>query len=214
MATVEVQPPGMVDEAEQAERVKRLRNTARKSKRASVSAFLSQKADEGAKYENTEDLFEELAASIIDEQKRATTEANRAGYWKKMSVGISLGAMGFFGVMFGVMIASNEISKESHVTVAENAGNNIVAAGFAKEDVPLKYLPVMDIGALSQAIGQPIMFKKGPDTVYEFITAISKPSDGTLSVTISTQSGVQLIVDTDAAMLTYDTPDGPVTEPL
>merc|ERR1712178_134965 len=94
-------------------------------------------------------------------------------------------AAALFGMALGASVIVGSLMKETHIQqghVLTAGDGNVVEASEAVQDVPLYYLPFMDVHLLASTMGENIMYKWNGDTVYEIVRMVSKPEEAKLLV--------------------------------
>jgi len=116
-----------------------------------------------------------------------------------------------FGTTLGTSVLGGSLLKETHIQQSHvlTAGNNVVEVTPAMQDVPLEYLPFMDVHLLASTIGKTIMYTWNQRVVYDTITDVSKPVNETVyEAQIHTPKATIVIKPAEATLLV----DGQATE--
>lgn len=124
---------------------------------------------------NPEDMLA-LAAKDVVQNKNKVVQWRRAFL---VMVGVVLVLL---GSLFGLMIAANEATKETHIRQGHvlMAGDDVVEAAPAIQEVPLHYLPFLDAHSLASTIGKSIMYTLNRTVVYDIVTKVAKPVNETV----------------------------------
>lgn len=138
-----------------------------------------------------------LAAKDVVQTKKAAVQWRRSFF---VAMGASLVLL---SVLFGLMLASQELSKETHIRQSHvlTAGNHVVEVAPATQDVPLDYLPFMDAGLLGSIVGKSIMYSLNETMVYEIVTKLSKSVDETVHQVQINTATASLTVNSDGAAI-------------
>jgi len=144
-------------------------------------------------------------AALVKAMKEKRGLANTVGRQRIMIVAVIAIAVALFGMMLGTSVIGISLMKETEIQKGHvlTAGDGyVVEASEAVQDVPLHYLPFMDVHLLASTIGKSIMYTRDGDIVYEIVRKVSKNETAheahvhTMSASIIVNpEGAQLLVD-------------------
>jgi len=143
--------------------------------------------------------------ALVNAMKEKRGLANTVGRQRIMIVAVIAIAVALFGMMLGTSVIGISLMKETEIQKGHvlTAGDGyVVEASEAVQDVPLHYLPFMDVHLLASTIGKSIMYTRDGDIVYEIVRKVSKNETAheahvhTMSASIIVNpEGAQLLVD-------------------